>query len=275
MSVEKRKTGLFLLLRPFGDRLIGVKTTAKTKSRAKEIEITILTACRSGDYRGLDPESREVCVRMFRNQGWEIPPDLRGADVVRDELTTWNGIDKFLNYPSIRNSPTKDRYIYALKNVVRIVGKEKPLRELWAPDIRRYQEERLAEGAKPTTVNWETSTLSKLMGVMVELRLLDTNPVRMVEQLPRKSSERQAYIGLDDVKTLSDQCPEWFRLIVWTAFYTGMRRGEILGLKRQGVNLSKRIITLTPEETKEGHWKRDPFTWILCRPWRRLSGFEC
>jgi hypothetical protein len=93
MSVEKRKTGLFLLIRPFGDRLIGVKTAARTKSRAKEIEMAVLTACRSGDYRGLDPESREVCVRMFRNQGWEIPADLRPEEPVKDDLTLWRATD--------------------------------------------------------------------------------------------------------------------------------------------------------------------------------------
>jgi len=93
---------------------------------------------------------------------------------------------------------------------------------------------------------------------MVELRLVDANPVRIVEQLSRKGSEREAYISAKDVRVLADKCPTWFRPIIWTAFYTGMRRGEILGLNRSGVNLSRRIITLSPDETKEGHWKRVP-----------------
>ncbi len=258
MSVEKRKSGFFLLIRPFGGKLIGVKTNAGTKSRAKEIEMAIRTACRCGDYRGLDPESREVCVRMFQNQGWEIPSALHRDDPVRDTLTLWRAVEIFVNYPSVRNSKSKERYIYCLKHLVRKMGKEKPLRDLWAPDVRLYQAERVAEGASPTTVNWETSTLSRLFRVMIEQRLVDTNPVRMVEQFTRKSSEREAYIALHDVRLIAENCPGWFRPIVWTAFYTGMRRGEILGLKRSGVNLSRRIITLSPDETKEGHWKRVP-----------------
>ncbi|MBI5251001.1 MAG: hypothetical protein HY912_16045 [Desulfomonile tiedjei] len=97
MSVEKRKTGFFLLIRPFGGKLIGVKTAARTKSRAKEIEMAILMACRSADYRGLDYECREACVRMFRNQGWEIPGDLRPEELVRDELTLWRATEIFLS----------------------------------------------------------------------------------------------------------------------------------------------------------------------------------
>jgi integrase len=93
---------------------------------------------------------------------------------------------------------------------------------------------------------------------MVEMQLVNVNPVRLVEQLSRKSSEREAYISLPDVQEIAQHCPDWFRSIIWTAFYTGMRRGEILSLKRQGVDLSRRIITLSPDETKEGHWKRVP-----------------
>ena len=258
MSVEKRKTGFFIGLRPFGKKLVAVKTNARTKARAKEIDMAVRTACRAGDYRGLDPECREVCVRMFQNQGWEIPPDLRDRESVQDELTLWRATEIFLNYPSVRECKSKDRYIYCLKHLVRKMGKEKPLKDLWAPDVRLYQAERLAEGASPTTVNWETSTLSRLFRVMVEQRLVDTNPVRMVEQLTRKSSEREAYIATEDVRVLAENCPGWFRSIIWAAFFTGMRRGEILGLKCQGVKLTKRIITLSPEETKEGHWKRVP-----------------
>jgi integrase len=158
----------------------------------------------------------------------------------------------------IRNSKSKERHIFAIKNLIRKIGRDKPLRELWAPDVRLYQADRLAEGASATTVNRETSTLSRLFGVMVELKLVESNPVRIVEQLPRKGSEREAYISTEDVRSLAGNCPLWFRPVVWTAFYTGMRRGEILGLKRNGVNLSRRIITLSPDETKEGHWKRVP-----------------
>jgi integrase len=258
MSVAKRKSGFFLLIRPFGDRLIGVKTTARTKSRAKEIEMTILTACRSGDYRGLDPESREVCVRMFQNQGWEIPGDLRLEEAPQKEITLWRAVEIFLNYPTVRDCKAKYRYILCLKHIVRIIGKETPIKEIWAPQVRMYQAERLADGARPTTVNWETGTLSRLFRVMVEMQLVSVNPVRLVEQLSRKSSEREAYISFPDVQAIAQKCPEWFRSIIWTGYYTGMRRGEILSLKRHKIDLSRRIITLSPEETKEGHWKRVP-----------------
>ena len=72
--VTKRGKTYYLRLRPFGGKEIGVKTNAQTKTEARQIEMAVVTACRSADYRALDPTSREVCVRMFLNQGWEMPP---------------------------------------------------------------------------------------------------------------------------------------------------------------------------------------------------------
>ncbi len=277
MSVETRKSGFFVGLRLNGKQMV-VKTYAKTKKRAKEIEMALRTSCRSGVFGVLDPETREVCVRLFQNQGLEIPSDLRPNEPVMEGLTLWRAVDLFVNYPTIRNCKAKERYIYCIKNLLRWFGKDKSLKEIWAPDIRLYQAERMTEGASPDTVNWETSTLSRIFGVTLELRLIDTNPVRMVEQLSRKSSEREAYISQSDVRALVEKCPAWFASIVWTSFYTGMRRGEVLGLKRSEVNFSRRIITLSPDETKEGHWKRVPIHRELVPTLReafKLSALGC
>ena len=76
MAIAKRGKAYHIRFRPFGREVIGLKTAARSKTEAKQIEMALLTACRSGDYRGLDPVARELCVRMFRNQTWELPPGL-------------------------------------------------------------------------------------------------------------------------------------------------------------------------------------------------------
>ncbi len=226
--------------------------------------MAILTACRSGDYASLTPLAREVCCRMFENQRWELPPELSGVTHPKEELTLWKAIDIFLNYPDIKASKTRERYEYAFVHLVEKLGKEKSLKSLWVPDLKAYQMERQREGVAPATINWEMATLSRLFGVLIEMQLIDANPVRLLKRLSTKSGERQVYLSLQDVRLIMDKCPGWFRPIVLTAYYTGMRRGEILGLTRKQINLSRRIITLYPASgnqgagTKEGHWKRVP-----------------
>jgi hypothetical protein len=98
MAVKKRGKKWHLKMRIFGKE-VGVATSAKLKSEAERIEMAILTACRGGDYRGLDPVSREVCVRIFQNQGWKIPTDLGIGESVAEELTLWKAMELCLKYP--------------------------------------------------------------------------------------------------------------------------------------------------------------------------------
>ncbi len=206
----------------------------------------------------LDPISRETCLRMFENQKWEIPPELSGRILPTEELTLWKACETFSKYPGIRESPALWRYECAIIRLTMKFGKDRLMKSIWVPDLKAYQMQRVNDGAAPGTINWETSTLSKIFGVLIELQCADANPVRLLKRLSEKSGERQVYLSLETVQKIAGKCPEWYQPIIWTAYYTGMRRGEILGLKRKPANLSKRIITLSPEMTKEAHWKRVP-----------------
>ena len=80
------------------------------------------------------------------------------------------------------------------------------MKTIWVPDMRKYQAGRMAEGAAPATVNEEKGVLSKLFQVLIELQLLELNPVRMVKRLSEKAGERQAYLSLADVSFITDKC---------------------------------------------------------------------
>ena len=257
MAVRKRGNSYSLRIRPFGEE-IGISTPAKTKQEAKRIEMALMTACRSGDYRGLDPVSREICIRLFKNKGWSIPSGLGPEEPVAEELTLWKSVEIFLKYPEIRASSERSRYEQCIVHLVEHFGKEQPVKAIWVPDVKGYMADRLAAGVAPSTANREKGTLSKVMQVLIEMRLLEANPCRLIKNLSQKSEERQVYLAFEDFERIAELAPDWFRLIMEMAFYTGMRRGEILGLKRGQVNLSRRIIRLGPGDTKEGHWKRVP-----------------
>ena len=258
MSLAKRGKSYHIRFRPFGQEVIGLATRAKSKSQAKEMEMAILVACRSGDYSSLNSLAREACIRLFQNQTWELPPELSGASQPKEELTLWKAMDLFLNYPEIKQSPTRERYEYALVHIVEKIGRATPIKPIWVPELKTYRTERLEEGASPATINREMSTLSKIFGVLVELKLVENNPVRLIKRLSEKSGERQVYLSLHDAHLIADKCPGWYQLVIWTAYYTGMRREEIFGLTRKRLNLKNRMIYLGPDDVKENDWKRVP-----------------
>jgi integrase len=195
---------------------------------------------------------------MFRNKGWDVPDGLGRAEPPGNVMTLWDAVPLFLRHPEIRDSPTRERHEQCLSHIVEELGMDLPVKHLWIPEIKEYQIQRLRDGAAPGTVNREKSTLSRLFQVLIEYRHVDVNPARLVKNLSEKSGERQVYIGAQDFKIIAVNLPGWFRPIAQTAYFTGMRRGEIRHLKRQQVNLARRMIVIGPEDTKEGNWKRVP-----------------
>lgn len=260
MAIVKKNGCLFIYFRPFQDRLIGIKLLSiDSKKIAKQIEIAVLSACRSGDYSYLDPVSRETCIRMFMNQNWELPPGLHKSTDPSKELTLWDACKLFLTYPEISDHPNRWRHEFALAHLVKRLGKDTLVKSIWVPLLKRYRMERLnQDGAAPATVNRELGTLSRMFGVLIENQLIETNPVRLVKSLSSKSGEREVYLSLFDVQQLASRCPKWFQPMIWTAYFTGMRRGEILAVRRSQVSLDRRIIFLRPDQTKEARSKRVP-----------------
>ena len=98
MAVKKRGKKWHFKIRVFGKE-VGVSTNAKLKQDAERIEMSLLTACRSGDYHSLDAVSREVCIRMFRNQAWALPSGLTLDQESNEELTIWKAIQLCLKHP--------------------------------------------------------------------------------------------------------------------------------------------------------------------------------
>jgi integrase len=63
-------------------------------------------------------------------------------------------------------------------------------------------------------------------------------------------------LTIEEFKSILDNAAPHIRRIVGMGFYSGMRRGEILGLTWDKVNLEKRVIELEAQDTKD----REPRT---------------
>jgi len=257
-----KKGAWYIYFRPFKTEKIGLRVDVKTKSDAEQIEGVLLRACRTWHFSGLDEVVREAAIRLFQNQGWELPEVLntqpQQLESPKKALTLWQAAQLFIKSPEIANCQERVSYEAAFTHLVQYFKKDACIKDLWIPEIKGYIVHRINEGAAPATVNREKGTLSKMFKTLLEHRLVETNPVRMIPNLSQKSGERQVYLSLSDVQRIVQACPVWYQRLIWASYYSGMRRGELLSMTRKHLDLSKRIITLTPENTKEAHWKRIP-----------------
>jgi integrase len=96
----------------------------------------------------------------------------------------------------------------------------------------------LAAKRAPNTVRNVYSALRSVLNVAVERRYLAANPCDAV-RLPRlrQDTGEMLFLGADEVAALADEITPHFRTLIYTAAYTGLRAGELAGLRRRDVDL--------------------------------------
>jgi integrase len=112
----------------------------------------------------------------------------------------------------------------------------------------------------PATVVRYMAALSHAFGVAVkEWQWLEDSPMRKVKK-PKESRGRVRFLDDAERERFLTACREssnaWLYPCVILALSTGMRQGELMGLKWQDVNLKKDFIIL--HETKNGERRRVP-----------------
>lgn len=262
-----KRRGYFWHIRfRLNNKEIWASTPSRLKREAETIEKQVKYALRTGDYNALSRDSRAVCLRIFKNRSWKIPdllinPPVRHEPIdpyIEEELTILRAVEHCIKYPDVSDNPNRERLEQSFMHIIRKFGADYPVSKIGIPEIKQYRKDRVKEGAAPATANKEKSALSKMFQVLVEKGLIATNPARLVSNLSEKNGEREVYISRWDFNLIVERLPEWFRPVAQMAYFTGMRKGEILGLKLGDINLSTRIIYLTAEDTKERRRKRVP-----------------
>jgi integrase len=116
------------------------------------------------------------------------------------------------------------------------------------------------EGMSPATVNRYLSALSKAFtNAVTEWHWLPDNPMRRVSKKPEPRG-RVRYLSDDEriaiLKACRDSEYKPLYLIVLFALTTGMRRGELMGLRWQDIDLERRVSVL--HNTKNGDRRSVP-----------------
>ena len=155
---------------------------------------------------------------------------------------------------------------------------EKPLTEICAFDIERFKSRRLRAGIKPATVNRDLDRIRAVLSRAVEWGRLPAHPLKTVKRARGEDDSRVRYLSAAEEKRLRaalakreaqrrkdrasgnawlaqrgrEARPQWtaqaftdhLAPLVLLAMNTGLRRGELFGLKWSDVNQSARMLTV-------------------------------
>lgn len=124
---------------------------------------------------------------------------------------------------------------------------------------------------KPATVNRLLATLKHMFSKAVDWEMVEEEVQKKVRKvkLEKEQNGRLRYLTIDECHALLNQCPEHLKPIVVTALNTGMRRGEILNLKWEQVDLTHGFILLSV--TKNGERREIPINDTLASTLRTLK----
>jgi integrase len=163
------------------------------------------------------------------------------------EITTADLLKRFKAYQKAHLRPTTfvrlDGILNTLKAALPTLAKEITRRT-----VADYILER-SETVSAGTVAKEFATLRHALQLAVEWELLTVNPAQGAK-LPKVSEGRTRYLSPTEFKAALEAAPDWMRGPMALAAFTGMRRGEILGLCWKDVDLDGQRVYLT--ETKNG-----------------------
>jgi integrase len=115
-------------------------------------------------------------------------------------------------------------------------------------DAEKFIEYRQSKGASNSTVNKEIALLRRSFNLAKR-----SGKVTVVPLFPAKLAERNVRKGFferNEFLKHRDALPEHLKPVTTFAYWTGCRKGEILGLTWTQVDLRERVVRLEPGQTK-------------------------
>ncbi len=189
----------------------------------------------------------------------------------KPEVTFSEAADSFLAYSEARRK-SHENDIQMVKRLKDYFG-NKPLRSL-TPDIvegfltHRRKVGNQAPGEHRTGMPLSNSTLNRDIGVLKSIvnravfnGLLEKNPIQRVRAFKEESRDRT--LTNEEYQALLGYCSPRLSAIVQLAYWTGMRKGEILGLRWEQVDFQNKVITLEAADTKTQEKREVPLTEAL------------
>lgn len=145
------------------------------------------------------------------------------------------------------------------------------LKDINAEAVARYRASRV--GLSPATINRELACLRTALRKGVEWGSLSAYPLPTENLLEKEKKFKPRILEPAEARCLVAAAdPRWLRpaIVVWLA--TGLRKMELLKLRRADVDFKKRLLTVVAENAKSGEERTIPMSEAVTETLRAMPG---
>ena len=121
--------------------------------------------------------------------------------------------------------------------------------DITTPQIGKYVEKRLGEGAANATINRELSALRRMLNIGAKQTPPKVNRVPYIPLL-KENNVKKGFFEHAEFLALRDELPGYLKGFVTFGYKTGWRLSEVAGLTWSQVDLRQGVVRLEPGETK-------------------------
>lgn len=220
-------------------------------------------------YRLPGGKQRRECVGYSVNEARDAEGKRKSQkrenrifDMLPESKMTFNELAEwYLGLKAVKKLATYDRVVTVLKNFNEVFG-SRVIASIKPTELEDYQERREEQGRAHATIDMEISITKTMVTKAFDNDMVDAKTLKAFRNVKRKlrkaANARKQTVSVPDYLKLLRVSPPHLKAILTIAYNTGMRMGEIRGLRWSHIDKEKRFIRLPAELTKERKPKTIP-----------------
>jgi len=197
-------------------------------------------------------ESKRI-VQKKEKRIFDMLPE---SEIIFNDLADW-----YKELKQIKKLKSFRRVTAILANFNKEFGQHL-VNNIKASDLTDYQEKRLEQKASPRTVDYEISVIKTMVTRAFYDDKVSGRILKVFKPIKRKlkpgSNARKRVLSFKEYLKLTDNAPQHLKVILITAYFTGMRMSELLNLIWKYIDRKAMFIRLPADATKEGKEKNIP-----------------
>jgi len=203
-------------------KCIKKSTETKDKKLAEKIHHKVMAQIAEGKWFDVDEGGKRTFIELAE----------RYESTEFKELKSWQSVESYLKQVKEFFGP------YTVSQINPAL-------------IEDFKQKRKSTGDQPSTIVRKLNILKRIFN-LAKKRWMWVKDVPSIEMPANADRKRLRYLSFAEYHKLLDKCETWLRGPVIVAAWTGLRKGNILNLRRSQVNIFNRTISLDGSETKNG-----------------------